>query len=148
MIKKALLVFTCGTLLMLGTSLANNDPVSTRQNLMKSVGFATGTLGKMVKGELPYDPVTAELAMRVIYTSAVGYPTLFPEGSGDGANTEAGPKIWQDKAGFEAIALKLEQAALAAGPAAAGGLDSLKASFGSVAENCKACHQDYRVKKN
>ena len=148
MIKKALLVFTCGTLLMLGTSLANNDPVSTRQNLMKSVGFATGTLGKMVKGELPYDPVTAELAMRVIYTSAVGYPTLFPEGSGDGANTEAGPKIWEDRAGFEAAFVEFQaslDAAIAADPAS---VEELQPLLGAVGQECTACHTEYRLQVN
>ncbi|MBA5777583.1 cytochrome c [Stappia sp. F7233] len=148
MFKKALAVFAIGMAAMAGSSFANDDPVATRQNLMKSVGLATGTLGKMVKGELPYDPITAELAMRVIFTSAVGYVDLFPEGSGEGANTEASPKIWEDKAGFDAVALKLEQSALAAIPASKEGLDSLKANFGSVAQNCRACHENYRVKKN
>lgn len=148
MFKKVLVASGAALAVMAGSSLANEDPVATRQNLMESVGLATGTLGKMVKGELPYDPVTAELAMRVIFTSAVGYADLFPEGSGEGANTEASPRIWEDKPGFDAVALKLEQSALAAIPASKEGLDSLKASFGSVAQNCRACHENYRVKKN
>lgn len=125
---------------------ASEDPIKTRQNLMKSNGASAGAVGKMIKGEMPYDPVTAELALRVIHATAVGLPDLFPEGS-DTGETEAAPKIWTDKAGFDKIAAEMETAALEAIPAAKGGLDGLKGAFGEVAKNCKGCHESYRVEK-
>lgn len=129
------------------TSLANADPIEIRQNMMKSVGAATGTLGKMVKGEIPYDAQLAGMAMRVLFTTPSGFVTQFPEGA-DSPTSEAGPKIWEDRAGFEKAALDMQTAAMAAIPAASESLDALKASFGSVAQNCRACHETYRVKKN
>ena len=133
--------------LLMASSLAHADPVETRQNLMKQVGAATGTLGKMLKGETEYDAELAAMSMRVLFTTPSGFITMFPEGSTTG-ETEAAPKIWEDKAGFDKIAMDMQNAALAALPAAGGGLEQLKGAFGSVAQNCKACHENYRVKKN
>ncbi|MCA1300076.1 c-type cytochrome [Stappia indica] len=124
------------------------DPIQTRQNIMKSVGAATGTLGKMIKGEIPYDATAADMAMRVLFTAPSGFVHQFPDGTQTGGKTEASPKIWEDRAGFEKIAADMEMAALAAIPAASGGLDQLKGAFGSVARNCKACHEGYRIQKN
>ena len=128
-------------------SLANADPIEIRQNMMKSVGAAPGTLGKMVKGEIPYNPELAGLAMRILFTTPSGFVAQFPDGA-DSPTSEAGPKIWEDRAGFEKAALDMQNAAMAAIPAAGESLDALKASFGSVAQNCRACHETYRVKKN
>ncbi len=133
--------------LLAASSIASADPIEIRQNMMKSVGAATGTLGKMVKGEIPYDAALAGLAMRILFTTPAGFVTQFPEGS-DSATSEAGPKIWEDRAGFEKVAMDMQNAALAAIPAASENLDALKGAFGSVAQNCRACHETYRVKKN
>jgi cytochrome c556 len=130
-----------------GAGIARADPIEIRQKMMESVGAATGTLGKMVKGEIAYDPALAGMAMRVLFTTPSGFVTMFPEGA-DSPTSEAGPKIWEDKAGFEKIAIDLQNAALAALPAASESLDGLKGAFGQVASNCKACHETYRVKKN
>ncbi|WP_186386434.1 MULTISPECIES: cytochrome c [unclassified Stappia] len=133
--------------LLATTSLAAADPIEIRQTMMKSVGAATGVLGKMVKGEMPYDPELASLAMRVLFVTPAGFITQFPEGA-DSPTSEAGPKIWEDRAGFEKIALDMQTAAMAAIPAAGESLDALKPAFGAVAQNCRACHEPYRVKKN
>ncbi len=134
-------------MIITASSASAADPVTTRQDIMKSVGAATGTLGKMVKGEIPYDPISAELAVRLLFTAGVAFPTQFPEGS-DAGDTEASPKIWENKAEFDKISADFAGAALAAIPASKNGLDSLKGSFGSIAKNCKACHQEFRAKKN
>lgn len=148
MLKRLAIVGITGLAMCAGAAFASDDPISTRQNIMKSNGAAAGALFKMAKGEIEYDALTAELAMRELFSGAVAFPTLFPEGSETGGETRASPEIWKDKAGFDAIALKLENAALAAIPAAKGGLDQLKASLGSVGENCQACHEKYRLEKN
>lgn len=148
MLKRLAIAGITGLAMFASTAFASEDPISTRQNIMKSNGAAAGALFKMVKGEIEYDALTAELALREIFAGAVAFPTLFPEGSETGGDTRASPEIWKDKAGFEATALKLETAALAAIPAAKSGLDELKATLGSVAENCQACHEKYRLEKN
>lgn len=147
MLKSCLRMAAVLVPLVATTSLAAADPIEIRQTMMKSVGAATGVLGKMVKGEMPYDPELAGLAMRILFTTPAGFTTQFPEGA-DSPTSEAGPKIWEDRAGFEKSALDMQTAAMAAIPAAGESLDALKASFGTVAQNCRACHETYRVKKN
>lgn len=147
MLKPGLRALAVALALAGATSTASADPIQTRQEMMKSVGTATGTLAKMIKGETPYDPVAAGLAMRLLFTTPSGFVTQFPEGS-NSDDSEASPKIWEDMAGFEKAAMDMQEAARAAIPASSQGLDALKGAFASVASNCKACHENYRVKKN
>lgn len=134
--------------LALAAGPAAADPIDTRQQLMKSVGAATGTLGKMIKGETEYDAALASMAMRVLFAAPAGFVTMFPDGTQTGGDTEAAPAIWEDRAGFEKVATDMQMAAGAAIPVAGESLDALKGAFGSVAQNCKACHEDYRISKN
>lgn len=126
---------------------AADDPILTRQALMKSVGAATKASGAIVKGEADYDPVTGDLAMRVMHSAAAGFSHFFPEGSETGNKTEASPEIWKDMAGFLAAAKKFEADAAAAVEIAGKGEDQFKEAFLSVVANCKSCHEKYRVKK-
>ena len=115
--------------------------------LMVNVGASMKTLGGLVKGDIAYDATMAEAALRTIFASAAGFPAQFPEDSKEGHNTEASLKIWEDRAGFNAAAAKFvtdSEAAVMAKPADA---DALKAVFGQVASNCRACHTDYRAKR-
>lgn len=134
----------CGALAV--TALAA-DPIAERQALMKTVGKATKASAEMVQGKAPYDAAAVEAAMREISAAAEKLPTLFPAGSETGGETEASPKIWADKAGFDAKAADLAAAAKAASVAAAGGLDAFKPAFGAMAGNCKGCHEAFRISK-
>ena len=127
---------------------AADDPIVTRKALMKSVGASIKATAPMVKGEAPYDAVTAELAMRTVHAAAAGFGHYFPEGSDMGLETEASPKIWEDMAGFTAKLSGLETDAAAAIPAAAEGADAFKGAFMKLTQNCKGCHEDYRIKKD
>lgn len=132
----------------MGGALAAENPIADRKAVMKNNGAAVGVLARMVRGEAEYDAVAAQLAMRVIHSGSAGLPGLFPEGSESGGDTEAAPKIWEDRAGFEAIAAKsAADAAAAIGPAGQG-LDELRGVFAAVAKGCGDCHESYRVKKN
>lgn len=137
----------CLATLLVATA-AYADAISDRQKLMKGIGGATKTAGEMVQGKTPWDAAAAKAAMATISANAKAFPTLFPEGSETGGDTEASPKIWQDSAGFQELAAKLASTAEAAGNAADDGLDAFKPAFGAMAANCKACHEDYRLKKN
>lgn len=123
------------------------NPIETRKNLMKDNGVAAKVMGDMVKGDAPYDPVKAQLAMRLIYSDIVGFQFLFPEDSKTGGDTEARPEIWQNKADFNARIEKLAADAWAGIEPAGKGLDSLKPAFQKVTQNCQGCHEQYRVKK-
>lgn len=121
------------------------DPSADRQAMMKNVGAATGVGGKMMKGELDFDPVAAQLIFGTMNAAASGFGYLFPEGSETGNETEASPKIWDDKAGFEAAVAKFvaDTSSLKITD-----MDSFKAAFGAVTKNCGSCHEAFRVKKN
>lgn len=147
MIKLAKFAMTLGSLAFIFTGTAIADPVKERQELMKTVGKNTKLSADMVKGKVKFDSLMAGEAMETIAAVPDKYVTLFPEGSG-GGETEAGPKIWTDMAGFKAEADKLKNAALAGVKAADSGPDAFKAAFGELTKTCKSCHQDYRVKKN
>ena len=122
---------------------AKADPAKERQDLMSNVGFATGTGAKMLKGEIEFDALTAQMVMKTLNSAAHGFGYMFPEGSEEGHNTEAAPAIWSDRAGF--------QAAVAKFMADTGGNVTDKASFqsafGAATANCGTCHKAYRVKK-
>ena len=123
------------------------NPVETRKNLMKGVGASARVAGEMVQGKAPFDAARAQLAMRAIYAAAVAAPHYFPDDSKTGGDTEAKPEIWQNKADFNARLEKMAADAWAAIEPAAADLDSFKARFQRVAQNCQGCHGVYRVKK-
>ena len=132
--------------LLLGSAFAAEDPIATRKAVMKSVGASLKVSGDLLKGEIPYDPLKAQLAMRTVHAVSAGFPTFFPTGTETGGETTASPKIWESKADFDAKMAKMEADALAA-IGQTSDVDSFKAAFGTVASNCKGCHEAYRVKK-
>ena len=93
------------------------------------------------------DAGEAAKGMSAIAKVAEGFAARFPKGTETGFETTAGPKIWQDNAGFKKKLAKLAADAKAASVAAGKGDDAFKAAFITVAKNCKGCHEAYRIKK-
>lgn len=124
------------------------DPIATRQMVMKNNGAAIGTLAKMAKGEEEFNATAANLAVRLLWDSQVGFTALFPAGSETGGDTTASPKIWEDMAGFEAKSAALQEvsASLIATPIT--DLDGVKAALGKLGPACQGCHETYRIKKD
>lgn len=130
-------------------SVAMAGPVEDRKEIMKSVGKAIKAAVPMAKGEVPFDAAAATAAMKTMNEGAEKFVALFPEGSGDHPETEASPKIWENKDDFAAKANDLKTASAEAIEAAGKGQEEFKAAlFGSVVKTCKGCHDAYRVKKN
>lgn len=149
MIKIRPLAVVC--LLAAGATLAqaqDNPPQVERIDLMKEIGKNTGILGRMAKGEEAYDAAKADAALTVIIENIQEFPEYFPEGSETGHDTRALPAIWTDKAGFQADADALVEAATAAREAAPSGLDAFRGSFRAVGQACGACHNEFRAKKD
>lgn len=130
------------------TAIAAGDPIDVRKKIMKSVGGVAKPTGAMLKGEMPFDPIIANAAIRTMNAAAYTVGNHFPAGSETGMDTTASPKIWQDMAGFEAKLAKFQQDTDAAAKAEPKDLEAFKAAMGSVMGSCKGCHEDYRVKKN
>jgi cytochrome c556 len=118
-----------------------------REAAMKKIGGQMGALGAIAKGEKPYDADVVKSALSTISETIKVFPTYFPEGS-EKDSEESSPKIWENKADFEAHAQKLAAdadallAQLPADQAAVG------AAMGTLGKDCSACHESYRIKKN
>lgn len=87
---------------------------------------------------------TQVFAARALAKWANALPSMFPEGSGEGA-TRAKPEIWTDRAGFEAKAAAYAAAATTlAEKAAADDAEGFAAQWQAVRETCGSCHTAYR----
>jgi cytochrome c556 len=130
-------------------SVAFADPIKDRQALMKERGKLAGQLSKVVKGEEDFDAAAVLTTLKALQANAEKFDAekLFPAGS-DKGDTTAAPKIWEDKAGFNAAEDKLladVKAAVASPPA---DVDALKAQLNTIGGDCGTCHQTYRIKKS
>jgi cytochrome c556 len=128
------------------TVIAQQDAIAARKALMKATGGQTAVASKMVKGEEPFDLTKAKAVFATYENTATKAPALFTPDSKTGGDTAALPKIWENKADFEARFTKFGADAKAAA-AKTTDLDSFKAAFGDVTKNCGGCHNEYRAKK-
>ena len=143
-------VVVVGTLLLgIGVVAAQQDAVKTAQAIMKANGKNLGgVLGPMNKGEKPYDQAAVTEALNVLDDTAKKLPTMFPEsikGAKWDGDYSASPKIWEDKAGFDASIATFAKAVKDA-KASVKDLDSLKAAFPAIGKSCGGCHETFRVK--
>lgn len=124
-----------------------HSPVEKRQAAMKTVGQSTKLIGDMLKGSTNFDAAKANAALAAMRSAVASFDSHFPAGS-EAADSEAGPKIWSDSAGFKSILAKFQSDLGSAVATNAQDKAGIGAVFGQVAQNCKTCHQSYRVKKN
>jgi len=135
-------------LLASATSLsAANDPIAERKEILKGMGEATKPVVGMLRGEAPFDRAKVDAALTSYANAVPKLPALFPDDSKTGGKTEALPRIWDEKAKFEALFTKLGEDVKIAQAEAITDVASLKAAFPKVLKDCKACHDDYREKK-
>jgi cytochrome c556 len=132
-------------------AVAQEDPIKTRKELMKSNGDQAKIGAAMAKGEAPFDLTAAQKIFATFQNTASKAPALFPESSKAGvagADFNAGPKIWENMDDFKARFNKFGDDAKAAAGSVKD-LDSFKAAFGNIGKNdCGACHETYRLKKS
>ncbi len=121
------------------------DPeVMARMMAMEKIGAAFKTLVSMAKQEVPLHQAKARMARDTIVTQSGKINALFENPATD-PKTEALPAIWDNWADFSAKSDDLTKAAKA--------LDfkdraALASTLGGVGLACKACHKDYRLKKD
>jgi cytochrome c556 len=126
---------------------AQSDPIAARKALMKANGDQAKIAGAMVRGEAPFDLAKAKTALASFEEAGEKAPALFPDNSKTGGDTAALPKIWEDKADFDARLTKFAADAKAA-QGTVTDLDSFKAAMGTIGKQCGGCHELYRVKKS
>ena len=135
-----------GLVLGLSTVFAQSDPITERRETMKGVSAATRDGAAIAKGEAAFDAAKAETIFKVYVAAARKMPGLFPDTAKTGGESIAGPKIWEDPAGFKAGFAKLETRCQCGGRFPKD-LVSFRTAFGAVTKNCAACHEVYRIKK-
>jgi len=131
-------------LLGIGASLAADDPIKARKDLMDANGDATKAVVPILKGAAPFQLEVVQAALKSYIDAADKAPALFPPGSDQG-QTHALPAIWTHEDDLDARFAKLgadSKAALAAITDEA----SFKANFPPVLKNCGGCHVLYRAK--
>lgn len=121
------------------------NAIEERQTILKGFGDETRGTVAMLKGEAPFDLAKVKAALATYATGADKLPGLFPDNSKTG-KTEASPKIWDEKTKFDGLFAKLKSDATAASTAITDQA-SFKANFPKVLGDCKACHDDFRIKK-
>jgi cytochrome c556 len=147
MMRTALVI---GALLLgAGAVMAQQDLVKQNQDTMKANAKNLGAMVAMVKGEKPYDQATVTAGLAQLDETAKKLPTMFPDsikGMNPGGDYEVSPKIWDDKAGFQA---KIESFAKIVTEAKSKitDLDTLKVNAPAIGKECGGCHETFRIKK-
>ncbi|MFN3811286.1 MAG: c-type cytochrome [Roseateles asaccharophilus] len=121
------------------------DAVKYRKAAFTVMATHFSRIGAMAQGRAPFDGAAAAANAEIVADLAKLPFAGFVEGT---SGTEKGsPKanVWSERAKFDAGAKKMQdEVAKLAVAAKANNLDQLKAAFGSAAQTCKACHDDFR----
>jgi len=139
-----------GAFAVAGTAaVAADDPVATRITLMDASGAATALAGGMLKQQVPYSPAAGMASIATWEAVAVTIGSYFPDGSEGAGRSKAAPKVWEDRAGFEAGLAKFREATTAAMKGAGEDGPPDLAAFQKLAQpvmgTCKSCHETYRL---
>jgi cytochrome c556 len=130
-----------------GAAAAQSDPVKTREHLMKENNNNAKVVVQMVKGQKPYDAKAVEAAFAQWADTAKQLPNLFPDNSKTGGDNRASPKIWENKADFNAKIADFAKVVADNRAKAIASLDGLKVAVAAVGKSCGDCHETYRLKK-
>jgi len=138
-------IFVAGLVLAAGVAYAEVEPtdpnVIARQDLMKTIGGATKTLGEMAGGKVAFDGAAAEAAKATLVAASLEIEAKFTPTTTD-PGEEAKPEVWTNWADFLVKAKGLTDAATALDATSAEGIG---AGMAGVGGSCKACHSVYRM---
>ena len=132
-----------------GAVMADQKLAVEQDNLMRSQGKAMYVvIGKMIKGEIPYDQKAVDNAIADLEASVPKIPKMFetnPKEDVVNASYGSSPKVWQNKADFDSK-VPAVQKAIADVKGKVKDLDQLKAAYTSINDRCTDCHETYRLK--
>jgi cytochrome c556 len=143
-------VVVAGSLLLgAGVVMAQQDVAVQQDNLMRSQAKSFyGVMGKMAKGDTPYDQAAVNAAIASLEADVARIATVFtPNPKEDVVNGNYGSsqKIWQNKADFDSKIPPVVKA-IADVRGKITDVASLKAAFTAINDSCNGCHETYRVK--
>jgi len=134
--------------LSIGAVVAQQDPVTTRENLMKENNKHALVVVRMMRGQAPFDAAAVDAAFAQWADTAQKLPSLFPDNSKTGGDNRASPKIWVNKKDFDAKAAAFGKSVAENRAKGKGSLDGLRAAIGAVGKACDDCHKEYRLGKD
>ena len=137
-------------LLGIGAVAAQQDQVDKTQLAMKSNLKGALTLLDMVKGKQPYDQAAVDATLASLEDVGKRFTVLFPDsikGLKPKGDYYASEKVWTDRAGFESHAASFAKR-VGEAKGKIRDLDSLKAAFPAINDECKGCHETYRIKNS
>lgn len=142
--KKTLITLT---LIAMGTAALSHGGVKdkdvmARMMVMKTIGDQMKVIGKMAKGEAPFDAAAANAALTEVAAQAAQVPSMFETPATD-PKSEALPVIWEQFDDFTKLAVSMEQTAEKLAGTVQTDAD-LGAVMGQMGATCKACHSTYR----
>jgi cytochrome c556 len=144
-------VVVVGTLLLgVGVVAAQQNQVDKTQLAMKSNLKNAVSLSDMVKGKQPYDQAAVDAALAELGDVAKRFPALFPDsikGLKPKGDYYASSKVWTDRKSFEGHAASFAKA-VGEAKGKIKDLDTLKATFPAINDECKGCHETFRVKNS
>jgi len=123
--------------------------VETRQAVLKLVGWNITPMGAMARDLIPWDQeLFARNAQRIAWTFTM-MPDAFRADTRDHElETEALPVIWENFARFEELAGNARRNAERLAEIAAGGDEaSSRQALSTLIDDCRACHDDFRVER-
>lgn len=120
----------------------------TRQSVLKVVGWNVGPLGAMARGVVPYDAaLVARNAQRIAWMASMIPDAFRADTRAHDVTTEALPVIWENYDRFEELAGNVRASAERLAEVAASGDEAAaKQAISALIDNCRACHDDFRVK--
>jgi len=127
---------------------AQQDPVTTREDLMKANNKHAIAVVRMMRGQAPFDAAEVDAAFAQWADTAQKLPSLFPDNSKTGGDNRASPKIWLIKKDFDAKAAAFAKAVAENRDRGKGSLEGLRAAIPAVGKACDDCHKDYRLGKD
>lgn len=121
------------------------DAVKYRQSALFVMSQHFARIGAMVNGRVPYDAAAAVQNAEVVADMSKLPWAGFGPGTDKVTPSRAKAEIWTEQAKFKEHNEKLvaETSKLLAA-AKTNNLDTLKVAFGSTANTCKGCHDNYR----
>jgi cytochrome c556 len=126
--------------------LAQSDPIKTRKDLMSANDKNYKAIRAVVRGQAPYDQAKVNAAFAQWGETAQKFGSLFPDNSKTGGDTSASPKIWQNRADFDAKLAAFGKA-VNDNRDKVKSVNDLKTALAAVDKTCGDCHEVYRVRR-
>ena len=113
------------------------------------MAYAFEALDNMAEGKRPYTKDEAVRNAEIVARVAQLPKNFFGEGTDSKAGeTRAKPEIWTNRADFDKkMGNMIEETGKLPAAAASGDMGALKKAVQAADDACKACHDDYRVKR-